>query len=94
MDDYANWLSFGGSAGYYGDSKLPPMGSGHFPFEGANKSCAFLKVKNINSNYELVDLPAKDLSPNSHSQCYGLGPFIETKSSVGNMFYLGGPGGC
>ncbi|KAH7658460.1 Neprosin domain-containing protein, partial [Dioscorea alata] len=94
MSDHANWLSFGGVAGYYGtDSKMPPMGSGHFPFEGVNKSCVFVKVKNINTNSEWVDLPPKDVSPNSHSQCYGLGSFIDTKTSYGNMFYFGGPGG-
>lgn len=95
LSDHANWLSFGGVAGYFGsNSKMPPMGSGHLPFEGANKSFIFFKIKNINSNSEWVDLPAKDVSPNSHSQCHGLGSFIETKTSYGNMFYFGGPGGC
>ena len=71
------------------------MGSGHYPIEGANKSCYFSNVKYVNKENKIQDLDSENLSPYATSQeCYYVGPYVETGGVPGNMFFFGGPGNC
>ena len=95
MSSNADKLIFGGVVGYLDNPDKPPMGSGHFPIEGANKACFFSNVKYVDNENKAQDLNSGDLFPYSSSpECYYLGLYLETGGVLGNMFYFGGPGNC
>ncbi|KAJ0962694.1 hypothetical protein J5N97_027816 [Dioscorea zingiberensis] len=94
LRDHASWLNFGGVAGNLGRKEMPPMGSGHFSYEGLNRSCYFAWVRYIDSTTESHVLKEKDVSPNVDSKCYDVGKFKEIGGPQGNIFFFGGPGGC
>lgn len=91
----ATKLHFGGTAGFegYPDAGLPPMGSGHFPDEGANKACVFQQIKYINAAQQSLNLPIDELYPlSSYPNYYKVGP-LTNSSGTQDTFYFGGPGG-
>ncbi|KAJ0962700.1 hypothetical protein J5N97_027822 [Dioscorea zingiberensis] len=90
-----NQIHFGGVVGYSENSKKPPMGSGHFPIEGTNKSCFISTMRYVNVENNFQELELGVLSPHSSLQkCYYVGPYFHQGDEFGNMFFFGGPENC
>ncbi|KAJ0962701.1 hypothetical protein J5N97_027823 [Dioscorea zingiberensis] len=93
--NYANQIHFGGLVGYLENSKKPPMGSGHFPSEGTNRSCFFSNIQYVNDENKMHELMLGNLSPHSSLQkCYDVGSYFRKGGEFGNMFFFGGPENC
>ncbi|ONK60717.1 uncharacterized protein A4U43_C08F21820 [Asparagus officinalis] len=72
----------------------PPMGSGHLPFEGLNKTCYFLNVELVDKNnkYYSADKINVELGADAPSY-YNIDENMETGYPDGYRFRYGGPGG-
>ncbi|XP_020271104.1 uncharacterized protein LOC109846290 [Asparagus officinalis] len=90
----SNEVDFGGAAYSPYNEPSPPMGSGHMPYEGPNRTCYFLNIKLVNKRNQLyspksVRVRLLSTRPNY----YGIDGNYDSGYPDGYKFRYGGPGG-
>ncbi|KAL6846052.1 hypothetical protein ACP4OV_023500 [Aristida adscensionis] len=90
----------GGDVGWFGfvhyrkTESSPPMGSGHFPAEGARKAAYFKNIQLFDSKANAYDPKPSELTRVfTRQDCYNVSELFHAKDD-GVMFYYGGPRGC
>ncbi|KAJ3679998.1 hypothetical protein LUZ60_016276 [Juncus effusus] len=93
MDNGARKISWGGAAEAPLSELSPPMGSGHFPFEGFGKAAVFMDATIVDENNNHFIPNPHDFYPQVGApRCYKVDKLGSGPNGIG--FYFGGPGGC
>ncbi|KAJ3679964.1 hypothetical protein LUZ60_016242 [Juncus effusus] len=93
MDNGASKLSWGGDAEGPRYERSPPIGSGHFAYEGFGKAAVFMDATIVDeNNNHFVPNPHDFYRQVDRTVCYGLDKLGSGPNGIG--FYFGGPGGC
>ncbi|KAF8365126.1 hypothetical protein HHK36_032869 [Tetracentron sinense] len=73
----------------------PPMGSGHFPQEGFNRSCFINRIQVADQSENFINPDDDNLSTFSDDpSCYNIMNGGNRGDEWGNFIYFGGPGLC
>ncbi|XP_020243222.1 uncharacterized protein LOC109821447 [Asparagus officinalis] len=89
-----NEVDYGGAAYSPYNEPSPPMGSGHMPYEGPNKTCYFLNIKLVNKRNQLYSPKSNRVRLKStRPDYYGIDGNYDSGYPDGYKFRYGGPGG-
>lgn len=91
--DKATEVDWGGAVVHSSKQPSPPMGSGHFPSEGKNKSAYFTNIQLVNEKNEFYNPEDYRVTQDTdRPDYYGIEGNYYSGDPDGYQFRYGGPG--